>query len=497
MSGRFILTIDQGTTGTTALVVTKQGRIAAKAYSEFTQIYPKPGWVEHNPEEIWNVTQSVARQALQQVNARAKDIAAIGITNQRETTVVWDRRTGKPIHNAIVWQCRRTAQICEALKKKKLGPKFRKKTGLVIDAYFSGTKLKWILDQVKGARKDASKGRLAFGTIDSWLIYKLTNGEKHVTDYTNASRTMLYNIHKKEWDDEILKILNIPHELLPEVLPMSGIMGHAAAGVLLSGEIPISGSAGDQQAALFGQGCFKPGPVKNTYGTGNFALTLTGKKALTSKSGLLTTLASGPKGEPLYALEGSVFISGAAVQWLRDEVKLIHEARDSEYMAAKVEDTGGVYMVPAFVGLGAPHWDMDARGAIVGLTRGSNLNHIIRATLESIAYQSLDLIEAMKRDTGIKFSEIRVDGGATRNNLLMQFQADILGIPVVRPSIVETTALGAAFLAGLAVGFWKGIKDIEKIRRIDRVFEPKMDPGKRRELIKGWKKALDQVKTKK
>lgn len=491
-SGEYILAIDQGTTGSTVLIITPEGNIKGRGYSEFRQIYPRPGWVEHDPEEIWRVTYETIRKAITNAGITDDSITAIGITNQRETTVVWDKKTGTPVHNAIVWQCRRTTPYCNKLKEKGLEALFRKKTGLVLDAYFSGTKIAWILDNVKGAKKKAQAGELAFGTIDTWLIWKLTGGE-HLTDYTNASRTLIYNIQKKKWDDDLLGILDIPDKILPSVMPSSGDFGLTRDG-LLSKRIPIRGVAGDQQSALFGQLCHTPGMVKNTYGTGCFVLTPMSSFTI-SKSGLITTLACDEKGMPIFAIEGSVFIAGAAVQWLRDELKLIDSSADSEYFASKVEDTNGVYLVPAFVGLGAPYWDMDARGVIVGITRGTNKYHIIRAALESIAYQSVDLIDAMSKDLKKNIQELRVDGGACANNLLMQFQADLLGIPVNRPKIVETTALGVAFLAGLASGVWKNSSDLKTARKVERIFEPKMDKRKRDKLLKGWRDAIGRAKT--
>lgn len=496
-SGEYILAIDQGTTGTTVLVIDGEGSVAGRAYSEFTQIYPQPGWVEHDPEEIWRVTRDVISGAVENSGLEEGAIAAIGITNQRETTVVWDRRNGRPMYNAIVWQCRRTAPICNALKEKGLEDTFRKKTGLVVDAYFSGTKIAWILDNVDGARDLAKEGHLAFGTIDTWLIWKLTGGKEHLTDYTNASRTLIYNISEKKWDGELLDALDIPESMLPEVRQSSGEFGVTASDQFPAG-IPIYGVAGDQQAALFGQMCTSPGMVKNTYGTGCFALSITpgiNGTAPLSKSGLVTTLACDDSGGPVFAFEGSVFIGGAAIQWLRDELGLISESSDSEYFAGKVADTGGVYLVPAFVGLGAPYWDMDARGILTGITRGTNRNHIIRAALESIAYQSADLINAMAADTGGKLAELRVDGGACKNNLLMQFQADILDIPVNRPQAVETTAMGAAFLAGLKAGVWKDAASLTNARKVDRIFKPKMDEKRREELLAGWSEAVGRARS--
>jgi len=489
----YVLAIDQGTTGSTALVIDPEGLVRSRAYSEFTQHYPQPGWVEHDPEEIWRVTLDVLRRAVKEAGAKPDEIKAVGITNQRETTVVWDAETGAPVHNAIVWQCRRTAGICNELKEAGHEDRVRRKTGLVIDAYFSGTKVKWILDNVDGAAKTAKAGNLRFGTIDTWLIWKLTGGKRHITDYTNASRTMLFNIDDRKWDDEMLDILKVPKSVLPEVTTSSGDFGKCDESIL-GVEIPIAGVAGDQQAALFGQLCTEPGSCKNTYGTGCFALSPT-KDGVRSKHGLVTTLACDSKGGPIYAIEGSVFIAGAAVQWLRDEMKLIDSSSDSEYFASKVPDTGGVYLVPAFVGLGAPYWDMDARGILTGITRGTNRHHVIRAALESIAYQSADLIESIDLDLGKTTEELRVDGGACLNNLLMQFQADILGIPVNRPAMVETTALGAAFLAGLKVGVWNDYSQLSEARKIDRVFEPTMSEGMRREKLDGWKQAVDRTRS--
>jgi len=498
---KYILAIDQGTTGTTVMVLDKSGKVVGRGYSEFTQFYPNPGWVEHDAEEIWDVTVKVIELAMQEASAKQGDIAAIGITNQRETTVVWDRETGKPIHKAIVWQCRRTADMCEELKAKGLSETVKKKTGLVIDAYFSGTKIKWLLDNVDGARKKAEKGELCFGTIDTWLIYKLTGGKKHVTDYTNASRTMVYNIDKRDWDDDLLSELSIPRAMLPEVLPSSGTFGETDCKALGKG-VPVAGVAGDQQAALFGQGCFVPGLVKNTYGTGCFCLIFTGEKSVRSDAGLVTTLAVADDGGPAYALEGSIFIAGAVVQWLRDELKVIDNASQTENLAISVEDNGGVYFVPAFVGLGAPYWDSNARGAILGLTRGANRAHIARAALESIAYQTRDMIEAMKKDlsasgTGFELKELRVDGGATANNFLMQFQSDIVDLDVDRPEMAETTALGAAFLAGLGVGFWPDSKTLSELRVTDKKFKPEMDGEKRELLYKAWQGAVHHVMSKK
>lgn len=498
----YVLTIDQGTTGSRAIVLDAEARERARAYSEFTQIYPHPGWVEHDAEEIWRVTEKVIAAAVQRAGIRTRELAAIGITNQRETTVVWDRKTSRPVMNAIVWQCRRTAPRCEQLRRRRgLAEKFRRKTGLVIDAYFSGTKLEWILNQVKDAQARARAGELAFGTIDSWLIWKLTNGRVHATDYTNASRTLIFNLDQKQWDEELLEIFGIPKAVLPEVKPSAGIFGRSACAVLPD-DIPIAGVAGDQQAALFGQGCIRPGMLKNTYGTGSFALVYLGNHSVRSRSGLLTTLCCSPSGGPAYALEGSIFITGAAIQWLRDELKLIRNAAETEAIAQSVPDTAGVYLVPAFVGLGAPYWDGAARGAILGLTRGANAAHLVRATLEAIAYQTRDLLLAMTQDmkragARIALKDLRVDGGACQNNFLMQFQADILGIPVNRPKMVETTALGAAFLAGMGVGLWKDAKVLAELRQVDRVFQPRLPKKRREELYQGWLEAVSRVRSQK
>ncbi|NNG66348.1 glycerol kinase GlpK [Caldanaerobacter subterraneus] len=489
---KYVMALDQGTTSSRAIIFDHSGKMIASLNKEFRQIYPKPGWVEHDPMEIWESQIEVAKGVIEKAGIKPEDIAAIGITNQRETTVVWDKNTGKPIYNAIVWQCRRTAPICDDLKNKGFDKKIREKTGLVVDAYFSGTKVKWILDNVEGAREKAERGELLFGNIDTWLIWNLTRGKVHVTDYSNASRTMLFNIHELKWDKEILEELNVPENMLPEVKPSSHVYGYTDKSIF-GVEIPIAGDAGDQQAALFGQACFKPGMAKNTYGTGCFMLMNTGEKAVPSKTGLLTTIAWGIDGKVEYALEGSIFITGAAIQWLRDELRIIDSAPQSEEYALKVEDTNGVYVVPAFVGLGAPYWDMYARGVIVGLTRGAKREHIIRATLESIAYQTRDVLEAMQEDSGIKLQALKVDGGASANNFLMQFQADILGVPVDRPQVIETTALGAAYLAGLAVGFWNSREEIEKNWNIDRRFEPAMEEEKREKLYRGWKKAVERA----
>ncbi len=490
----YVLALDQGTTSSRAILFDRSGRIAGVAQQEFPQIFPRAGWVEHGPEAIWSSQLDCARQVLSGIPA--SEIAAIGITNQRETTVMWNRTDGRPIHNAIVWQCRRTAPMCEKLKKEKFDRVIRRKTGLVTDAYFSGTKVAWILDNVKDARKQAQAGELAFGTVDTWLINRLSGGRAYVTDVSNASRTMLYDIRRQRWDDEILKKLRIPAAVLPEVKSSSEIYAETDP-ELFGAPIPIAGIAGDQQAALFGQACFKPGMMKNTYGTGCFLLMNTGEKANASKTGLLTTIAwrTGRKTE--YALEGSVFIAGAAVQWLRDGLGIITGAAETEALAASVSDNHGVYFVPAFVGLGAPYWDQNARGAIVGLTRGASRAHIARAALEAMAYQTRDVVECMQRDSGIKARELRVDGGATRNDFLCQFQADILGIPVVRPVVTETTALGAAYLAGLAVGFWKSENEIARQWQVEKRFDPKMKKSERERLYAGWQEAVGKVKSRK
>ncbi|MGE5589326.1 MAG: glycerol kinase GlpK [Bacillota bacterium] len=492
MAGKYILALDQGTTSSRAILFTQDGRSVGQLNQEFQQIYPKPGWVEHNPMDIWNTQIGVAKKLLADKGIKPEEIAAIGITNQRETTVVWDKNTGEPVHNAIVWQCRRTAGYCDELKGKDWAQRISEKTGLVIDAYFSGTKIKWILDNVPGAREKAKKGDLLFGNIDTWLIWKLTGGKVHTTDYSNASRTMIFNIRKLDWDDEILAEMDIPRSMLPKPMPSSAVYGHTDKS-LFGVEIPIAGDAGDQQAALFGQACFKPGMAKNTYGTGSFMLMNTGEMAVPSRNGLLTTIAWGLNGRVEYALEGSIFITGAAVQWLRDELKVIEKAADSEGLATSVPDTNGVYMVPAFVGLGAPYWDQYARGAIVGLTRGANRAHIVRAVLESITYQTRDVLEAMQSDSGIDLKALKVDGGAVANNFLMQFQSDILGVPVDRPVVTETTALGAAYLAGLAVGFWKDRDEIAAKWASDRRFTPSMQESQRASLYAGWKKAVSRA----
>jgi len=492
MTKKYILALDQGTTSSRAIIYDFEGQIVKIAQKEFTQIYPKAGWVEHDPMEIWGSQSGVVSEILAMTGITAEQIAAIGITNQRETTVVWERKTGKPVYNAIVWQCRRTSSICDELKARGLENYIRDNTGLVLDAYFSATKVKWILDNVEGARQQAKNGELLFGNIDTWLIWNLTRGKVHVTDYSNASRTMLYNIKDLKWDEKILKELGIPASMLPEVKPSSAVYGNTDARIF-GAEIPIAGDAGDQQAALFGQACYSPGMAKNTYGTGCFMLMLTGDKLVHSQNGLLTTIAWGINNKVEYALEGSIFIGGAAIQWLRDGLKIIYDAKDSEYFATKVEDSLGVYVVPAFVGLGAPYWDMYARGAIMGLTRGTTRNHIIRATLESIAYQTRDVLELMRNECGIDLCDLRVDGGACANNFLMQFQADILGVPVERPEIIETTAMGAAYLAGLAVGFWKDQSMIAERRKVNRRFKPGMDEDKKEKLYAGWKKAVKRA----
>ena len=485
----FILSLDQGTTSSRSMVFDKQGNIISVAQKEFKQIFPHPGWVEHDAEEIWSTQFGTMAEAVAKANIVMKQIAGIGITNQRETTVVWERSTGKPVYNAIVWQDRRTSAYCDELKAAGHAKAIQQKTGLIIDAYFSATKLKWILDNVTGARTKAENGELAFGTIDTWLAWKLSGGELHVTDVSNASRTMLLNIHTCSWDDELLKLFNIPKSLLPEVKPSSKIYG-VTGNIVPDSRIPIAGIAGDQQAALFGQLCSQPGMVKNTYGTGCFMLMNTGEKAITSNNNLLTTIAWKIDEKVEYALEGSVFIAGAVVQWLRDELKIIRTSKDIEALANLVKDTGGVYMVPAFAGLGAPHWNQDARGTIFGLTRGSSNAHLARAALDSIAYQTYDVLKAMEADSGIHIKELRVDGGATVNNQLMQFQSDILNCKVVRPKITETTALGAAYLAGLAVGYWKNIDDIREQWQVDTSFSPSMKDEKRTELLNGWQRAV-------
>lgn len=486
---KYVMALDAGTTSNRCILFNEKGEMCSVAQKEFTQYFPKPGWVEHNADEIWSTQLGVAVEAMANIGATAADIAAIGITNQRETAIVWDKETGEPIYHAIVWQCRRTSEYCDSLKEKGLIDSYREKTGLVIDAYFSGTKVKWILDHVEGARERAERGELLFGTVETWLIWKLTKGRVHVTDYSNASRTMLFNIKTLEWDKEILAELNIPEIMLPEAKPSSHIYGEADPS-FFGGPIPIAGAAGDQQAALFGQTCFNAGEAKNTYGTGCFLLMNTGEKPVYSKNGLVTTIAWGLDGKVNYALEGSIFVAGAAIQWLRDELRIIDSSPDSEYMAQKVKDTNGCYVVPAFTGLGAPHWDQYARGTIVGITRGVNKYHIIRATLDSLAYQVNDVLQAMKADSDIELAALKVDGGASANNFLMQTQADIINAPVNRPQCVETTAMGAAYLAGLAVGYWASKEEVIKNWAIDRRFSPSISDQERQERIQGWDKAV-------
>ncbi|WP_196599832.1 glycerol kinase GlpK [Pectinatus frisingensis] len=490
MEKKYVLALDQGTTSSRTILFDHDSNIVAVAQREFTQIFPKSGWVEHNANEIWSTQVGTMSEVIAKANIDPHEIAAIGITNQRETTVIWDKNTGKPIYNAIVWQSRQTMEICEELKAKGLSDIFHRKTGLLIDAYFAGTKIKWILDHVEGAHEKAEAGDLLFGTMDTWLVWKLTGGKVHVTDYSNASRTLLYNIRELKWDDELLGYLDVPKCMLPEVKPSSEVYGVTVPSVTQGVEIPVAGMAGDQQAALFGQTCFKAGMAKNTYGTGCFMLMNTGSEVYDSKNGLLTTIAWGLDGEVNYALEGSIFVAGSAIQWLRDGLKILDSAPDSEYYAGKVADAEGVYVVPAFVGLGAPYWDMKARGAIFGITRGTSKNHIIRATLDSLAYQTKDVLDAMQADSGIKLNALKVDGGAVANNLMMQFQSDLLGVPVDRPKVVETTALGASYLAGLAVGFWRNKEDLVKNWQLDRRFEPDMAEDTRKELYLGWLKAV-------
>ena len=492
MSKKYIMALDQGTTSSRAILFDKEGNIVATSQKEFTQFYPHAGWVEHNPMEIWGSQSGVMREVLETNYIRPEQVSAIGITNQRETIIVWDKNTGKPVYNAIVWQCRRTSEICDELKVKGYDKLIKEKTGLILDAYFSATKIKWILDNVEGAREKAENGELLFGTVDTWLIWNLTRGKVHVTDYSNAARTMLYNIKELKWDDEILEILDIPKSMLPEVKPSSYVYGHTDEGMLSGAQIPIAGCAGDQQAALFGQTCFEEGSAKNTYGTGCFMLMNTGEKIVESKNGLLTTIAWGVDGKVKYALEGSIFIGGASIQWLRDELRVLYDAGQSEFYANSVPDTNGVYVVPAFAGLGAPYWDMYARGCVMGLTRGANRAHLVRATLESIAYQVKDVLNAMQEDSGLKLNGLKVDGGASANNFLMQFQSDILDANINRPKVVETTALGAAYLAGLAVGFYKDKEEIKDSWIIDKEFTPNMSESKRNVLYKGWKKAVSR-----
>lgn len=487
--GKYIMALDAGTTSNRCILFNQKGEICSVAQKEFTQYFPKPGWVEHDADEIWSCQLGVAVEAMNKIGAGAADIAAIGITNQRETVIVWDKNTGEPIYHAIVWQCRRTAEYCDTLKARGLTEFFRQRTGLIIDAYFSGTKIRWILDHVEGARERAEKGELLFGTVETWLIWKLTKGRVHVTDYSNASRTLLFNINTLTWDQEILDLLEIPRAMLPEAKPSSCIYGVTDASYF-GGEIPIGGAAGDQQSALFGQTCFQAGEAKNTYGTGCFLLMNTGEKPVFSEHGLVTTIAWGIDDKVYYALEGSIFVAGAAIQWLRDEMHLIDSAADSEYMAKKVPDTNGCYVVPAFTGLGAPYWDQYARGTIVGITRGVNKYHIIRATLESLAYQTNDVLKAMEADSGIKLSALKVDGGASANNFLMQTQADVIGAPVHRPECIETTAMGAAYLAGLSVGYWENRDAVRENWAVDQIFEPQIQEEERQQKTAGWKKAV-------
>lgn len=486
---KYVIALDSGTTSNRCILFNEKGEVCSVAQKEFTQFFPKPGWVEHNAKEIWSTQFGVATEAMQRLGVTAKDIAAIGITNQRETTIVWDKETGEPVYNAIVWQCRRTSEYCDSLKAKGLTDTFREKTGLVIDAYFSGTKLRWILENVEGAREKAEQGKLLFGTVDTWLIWKLTNGAVHVTDYSNASRTLLFNIQTLQWDDDILKEFNIPKQMLPEVKPSSCVYGHTDPS-LFGGEIKIAGAAGDQQAALFGQTCFNQGEAKNTYGTGAFLLMNTGEKPIFSKNGLVTTIAWGLDNKINYALEGSIFVAGSAIQWLRDQVRLIYAAPESEYIAESVPDTNDCYVVPAFTGLGAPYWDQYARGAIVGITRGTTRSHVVRATLESLAYLSYDVLHAMEEDSNITLKSLKVDGGASANNFLMQFQSNVNGVPVHRPSCLETTAMGAAYLAGLAVGYWNSKEDVIKNWQLSKIFEPQISEEERIKKIKRWKKAV-------
>ena len=486
---KYIMALDQGTTSSRCILFDKSGNICSVVNKEFKQYYPQPGWVEHDAMEIWNTTLEVARAAMAKLNVKAESIAAIGITNQRETTVVWDRETGEPIAKAIVWQCRRTSEIIDGLVHDGWSDKIREKTGLVPDAYFSGSKIKWLLDNTPGARRRAAAGKLLFGTIDTWLIWKLTGGRVHVTDYTNASRTMLYNICELKWDEELLNLLDVPENMLPEVKPSSCVYGTTDF-ELLGGEIPIAGAAGDQQCALFGQCCFEPGQMKNTYGTGCFLLLNTGREIVRSENGLVTTIAASADGTVQYALEGSIFIAGAAVQWLRDELQVLTSAKESLDYALSVPDTAGGYVVPAFTGLGAPYWNQRARGCVVGVTRGFSRAHLVRATLESLAYQTYDIVRAMERDSGIPIADLKVDGGACANDFLMQFQSDLIAADVYRPRCIETTALGAAYLAGLAVGYWTGLDDVRNNWAVDRIFTPELDEAKRRELLHGWHKAV-------
>ncbi|MFP4302352.1 MAG: glycerol kinase GlpK [Spirochaetaceae bacterium] len=494
MAKKYVMAFDAGTTSSRAILFDHKGEIVSVAQQEFPQIYPKPGWVEHNPMDIWGSQSGVAREVINKAGVDPEEVAAIGITNQRETAIVWEKATGKPVMNGIVWQDRRTAGICDKMKADGFTDYVRENTGLVIDAYFSGTKVKWMLDNVPGAREKAEKGELLFGTVDTWLIWNLTGGQAHVTDYSNASRTLMFNIKTLDWDDKLLEELTVPRSMLPEVKPSSEVYGYTDPKTFGGAKIPVAAAIGDQQGALFGQACFEKGMAKNTYGTGSFVLMNTGTERIPSKTGLLTTIAWGLEGKVEYALEGAIFVTGAAVQWLRDELKIVADAADTNYFASKVPDTNGVYMVPAFVGLGAPYWDQYARGAIVGLTRGANRDHIVRATLESIAYQTRDVVECMDEDSGITAKELKVDGGASMNDFLMQFQSDILGVPVMRPKIVETTARGSGFLAGLAVGFWKNQKDLENAFELDKKFEPTLEKGQRDKLYAGWQKAVEKAK---
>ncbi len=492
---KYIMAIDQGTTGSRVFLFDEKGDVVGSAYKEFRQIYPKPGWVEHDPLEIWKSVEGTILDCCVKSDVELSEIFAIGITNQRETTVLWDKKTGQPVHNAIVWQCRRTADICDELKDAGHEKLFKKKTGLVIDAYFSGTKVKWILDNVDGVRKRAENGEILFGTIDTWLMYKLSGGKIHATDYTNASRTLMFNIEEKKWDTEILDILGVPEVILPEVSNSASLFGYTSSGFPMESEVPISGVAGDQQAALFGQGSTSVGTAKNTYGTGCFLLSIT-DGLVHSEKGLLTTIACDEAGGPVYSLEGAVFIAGAAIQWLRDELGIIGDASETEKLATSVDDNHGLYLVPAFVGLGAPYWDMHARGGILGITRGSGKAHLARAALEAIAYQTKDLVEVINEEAGTDLKVLRVDGGAVKNDFLMQFQADILGIDVDRPLMIETTAAGAAYLAGLGSGFWKSTAELKECRKVDKIFKPKMAEDERERLYKGWKEAVRRVSTK-
>jgi glycerol kinase len=489
---RYVLALDQGTSSSRAILFDEEARPVASRSREFPQIYPQAGWVEHNPEDIWSSQLTAAQAVMREAGVSAREIAAVGITNQRETAVVWEKGSGQPLYNAVVWQCRRTAALCDALKARGREPFIRERSGLVVDAYFSATKLQWMLDNVEGARARAERGDLLFGTVDAWLIYRLTGGRVHATDASNASRTMLYNIHRGQWDPDLLAEFTVPASMLPEVRPSSGVLGETEPG-LLGAAVPIAGVAGDQQAALFGQGCFQEGSAKNTYGTGCFVLLNSGRRPVPSQK-LITTVAWELDGELHYALEGSIFVAGAAIQWLRDGLGILEDAAESEALASAVEDSGGVYLVPAFVGLGAPHWDMYARGAVMGLTRGTTREHLVRAALESIAFQTRDVLEVMEAESGITFPELRADGGAARNNLLMQIQADVLGRPVLRPAVTETTALGAAYLAGLGVGLWRDVDQVGRYWRLDHRFEPAMSEEQREKLYQGWQRAVERVR---